>query len=226
MAARTRTTCVLLGLGCAMLLLLQHQLLTRSAGMADSAMLVSRAVLSGAYGPRAAAGGAAGGGALVRTADAYASDGGRAPGLPAEHGRHAAPLTTPAEDDAAAAALGARAAAALAAAAAANAVSAAPDPTAALGGDVFDEPVLLREAEQLALRRADGRRELILVPTSQSCGAPPLPPRATARRLLPCSRARLASACVDLAFAAAAAAAGTYAHAQLRSLHAQPAAQL
>lgn len=41
-------------------------------------------------------------------------------------------------------------------------------PRARVGGDVYDEPVLLREAAAVARSLPDGRRQLVLVPTSKS----------------------------------------------------------
>lgn len=168
MPSSTRTSCVVLSAGCAVLLLLQHQLLAKSpaAGTLEGARPASSRA---APAPTA---GASDDSRLLRTEEGAGARAERAAGLPATPDEPAAARGHAEPEDAAAAALAARARAAAAAAARAadEEVSAEPHPDAALGGDMFDEPVLLREAAAVALRRADGRRELILIPTSFSYG--------------------------------------------------------
>ncbi|KAJ1620224.1 hypothetical protein T492DRAFT_915350 [Pavlovales sp. CCMP2436] len=158
----TKSSCLVLGAGCAVLLLLQHQLLhtSPSSSVADLApargSLLSRASALGSLGARP----------LFESTLLVSPEGRgvqRAAGLSSsEEGEDE--LGGPSVD-AAAAALASRAARALAAVVAASDadVSAEPHPDAALGGDMHDEPVLLREAAAVA-------RELILVPTSFSYG--------------------------------------------------------
>jgi len=48
--------------------------------------------------------------------------------------------------------------------------SSKPHPGATVAGDMYDEHVLVESADAVALRRPDGRREIILIPTSFSYG--------------------------------------------------------